>query len=88
MEPYLFYYYILKQYHYKNYYDEEELKPVLYNLSKSMGPYIVVLARQLRHLVGRDLSEILRTKVDSDLTAISMFGKQFKSEQEGITYED
>lgn len=78
----------IKQYHYKNCYDKEELKPVLYNLSESMGPYIVVLARQLRHLVGRDLSETLRTKVDSDLTAISMFGEQFKSEQEGITYEN
>lgn len=78
----------IKQYHYKKYYDEEGLKPILYNLPESMGPYIIVLARELRHIVGRDLSETLQTKVDSDLTSISMFGEQFKAEQEGVEYED
>lgn len=78
----------IKQYHYERFYSEESLKPILYHVPQSMGPYIIVLARQLKQIIGRDLSDIIKTKVDNDVTAVMMAGKDWAEEQEGLEYED
>ena len=78
----------IKQYHYERFYRTESLTPILFHLPSTIGPYIIVLARQLKQLVGRDLSEILKTKVDNDITSVVMSGKSLLIEQEEIDYED
>lgn len=71
----------IRQYHYENsYYNREEIKPVIFHLPESMSNYIIVLARQLRYLVGRDLSDILHTKVDNDVAILNHIKKNFVSE--------
>ena len=78
----------IKQYHYERFYRAESLTPILFHLPSTMGPYIIVLARQLKELVGRDLSDTLKTKVDNDIASVVMSGTSLLVEQEEIEYED
>lgn len=73
-----------KNYHIMDIYDELDMeKPILYHLPEHMSNYIDVLCRQLKHLVGKDLSEIYHTNISTDLTF-------YKYNYEGVeeTYED
>lgn len=57
----------LRDYHIENFYNTERYsEPVLFHLDSSMSNYITVLARQLRHIVGNDLSSILHTDISYD----------------------
>lgn len=77
----------IKQYHIDNFYRSESLKPVLYGVPDSMSSYIIVLARRVRRLVGKDLSEILHTKVENDLSSLIISNEVFATEQ-GNLYEN
>lgn len=46
--------------------DERNSAPILFHLDSSMSNYITVLARQLKHIVAKDLSSILNTDVSYD----------------------
>jgi hypothetical protein len=66
-----------------------EEPPVLYHLPPSMSDYIVVLSRQLRSIVARDLSEILHTKVYSDFMTVQYEVDRFcREEIELYEYEE
>ena len=57
----------LLDYHIDNFYQEQSRsKPVLFHLPEHMSNYIDVLCQQLKNLIARDLSDILRTKVSAD----------------------
>lgn len=54
-------------------YEEENLKKaILFHLPESMNDYIIVLARQLRHLIAKDLSDILHTNVSNDMELLPL----------------
>ena len=75
----------IRQYHYENFYEQQNLqKAVLFHLSDSMSDYIIVLARQLKHLVGRDLSDILHTKVGNDYILVQSLSEDYAKE----TYDE
>lgn len=75
----------IRQYHYENFYEQQNLqKAVLFHLSNSMSDYIIVLARQLKHLVGRDLSDILHTKVGNDYILVQSLSEDYAKE----TYDE
>lgn len=53
--------------HIENVYRDETIKdPILFHLDSSYRDYIIVLTRQLRRIVAKDLSDILHTKVTYD----------------------
>ena len=57
----------LRDYHEPEMYDRKSCSsPVLYHLPSSMSNYISVLARQVKHLVAQELSDILNTRIHSD----------------------
>lgn len=75
----------IRQYHYENFYEQQNLqKAVLFHLPNSMSDYIIVLARQLKHLVGRDLSDILHTKVGNDYILVQSLSEDYAKE----TYDE
>lgn len=79
----------IRQYHYEQFYNkEQESAPILFHIPESMSDYILVLARQLKHFVGRDLSDILHTKVGSDIQLIKAVSTSYANEVDDITYED
>ena len=79
----------IRQYHYDRFYAQEnDSKPILFHLSESMSDYIVVLARQVKLLIGRDLSEILHTKVGNDVVCIEAIAEDYLQDIEGSIYED
>lgn len=41
-------------------------EPILFHLPENMRSYIILLSRELRHIVAKDLSSILHTKVCND----------------------
>ena len=77
----------LRQYHYEDFYEAQE-KPILFHLPESMSDYILVLARQMKHLVGCDLSDILHTKVGNDVILIKSLGDDYAQEVYDTTDED
>lgn len=79
----------IRQYHYEGFYDDEEqAKPILFHLPDNMSDYIIVLARQLKHIVGRDLSDILHTKVGNDVILLKSMSEEYASDTYGESYED
>ena len=78
----------LRQYHYETFYDQEQVAPVLFHLPESMSDYIIVLVRQLKHIVGQDLSEILHTRVGDEVGYIKAVTNQFNDEVDTSRYED
>lgn len=58
----------LKDEHIFNAYEQEsQSKAILFHLDESMNNYVIVLARQLKNLVAKDLSDILHTNVSNDI---------------------
>jgi len=58
----------LKDSHIDNFYTTNEKgSTILFHLPKSMENYITVLTRQLKHIVAKDLSEILHTNISQDM---------------------
>ena len=53
-----------------------------------MNDYITVLTRQLRHIVAKDLSEILHTKITQDIQLSSIYKNEQYREYEGASNED
>lgn len=71
----------LQDYHLAEQYDKRELeKPILYHLPKHMENYILVLSRELRHIIADELSEILKTKVHSDYVLVEQYKDTFLGE--------
>lgn len=65
-------------------YDEESnQKPILFHLPESMADYIVVLSRQLKNLIAKDLTEILHTNISSRIELIPSSVKDYMD-----SYED
>lgn len=61
----------LKESHIDNFYAaNEKSSTILFHLPKSMENYITVLTRQLKHIVAKDLSEILHTRISQDMQLV------------------
>jgi hypothetical protein len=74
--------------HINDAYDQEaQQKPILFHLDESMSDYILVLTRQLKHIVAKDLSDILHTNVSNDITLLPLSVKDYISECEDIQDE-
>lgn len=56
-------------------------KPVLFHLDASMSDYIVVLTRQLRKLVAKDLSSIIHTNVSDEVFVTTSVVKDYLTEE-------
>lgn len=57
----------LQDYHLPEMYDRRSWRaPVLYHLPSSMSNYILVLTRQVKHLIAQELSDILGTRIHPD----------------------
>ena len=71
----------IREYHLDNFYENErEEEPILFHLPSHMSNYISVLSRQLRSMIAKDLSDILRTKVHSDYVLIESERSNFIKE--------
>lgn len=53
-------------------YEKENNEVVLFHLDDSMSDYILVLARQLKNLVAKDLTDILHTNVSNEISLLSL----------------
>ena len=63
---------------------EKYEEPVLFHIDASLRDYIIVLTRQVKRLIARDLSEVLCTKVSDD--ALSMAAMISEQAEVGIGY--
>ena len=52
-----------------------------------MNDYILVLTRQLKHLVAKDLSDILHTNISNDLTILPLSVKEYIESYEELEDE-
>lgn len=66
----------------------ESPKAILFHLPESMNDYIVVLTRQLKHLVVKDLCGILHTNVSNDMALVSLSVRDYVESYEEGYYED
>ena len=51
---------------------EQERDAILFHLPDSMNDYIIVLARQLKHIVAKDLTDILHTNISNDISLLPL----------------
>lgn len=71
----------LKEGHIEDAYAKEKhSSPILFHLPPHMGNYISVLSRQLQSIIGKDLCEILHTKVHSDYQLVEYYVDEFIEE--------
>lgn len=60
-------------------YEKEQLRSaILFHLPDSMKDYILVLARQLKQLVAKDLSYIMHTKVTNDFNLVDYLKEEIR----------
>jgi hypothetical protein len=59
------------------YKEENDRSAILFHLPESMSAYITVLARQLKHLVAKDLTSILHTNVSNDMELLPLSIKDY-----------
>lgn len=70
-------------------YRQEDVKDaILFHLPGHMSNYILVLARQLRKLVAKDLSYILHTKVTNDFNLVNYLQEEITEMVEDFEDED
>ena len=70
-------------------YEKESIKQaVLYHLPDSMSTYITVLARELKNIVAKDLSDILHTKITYDSISIEHSVKQYWEDNNEVLNEN
>lgn len=73
--------------HILNSYNEEfNNKAILFHLPSSMSDYITVLARQLRHIVSKDLCDILHTNISNDIELIDNSVNDYMKDEEYNEY--
>lgn len=65
------------------YEDEKQQRCILFHLDDSMSDYIIVLARQLKNLIAKDLSDILHTNISADIRLKPLTIRDYFIEQEG-----
>ena len=58
-------------------YDEQSNRAILFHLPEHMNDYIIVLVRQLKNLIAKDLCEILNTKVSHDIQLTSSYVQDY-----------
>lgn len=69
--------------HIESVFKDESLKePILYHLDNNMRDYIIVLTKQLKHIVAKDLSDILHTKVSYDSLVIEEYWSSLDDDKE------
>lgn len=73
--------------HIINAFEEESCKAILFHLPESMNDYILVLTRQLKHLVAKDLSDILHTNISNDLAILPLSVKEYIESYEELEDE-
>ena len=73
--------------HIINAFEEESCKAILFHLPESMNDYILVLTRQLKHLVAQDLSDILHTNISNDLTILPLSVREYIESYEELEDE-
>ena len=80
----------LKDHNYNKMYEEERnTDPVLFHLDPSMKDYIVVLTRQLMHVVAKDMAEILQTDSDFEYCLNDLkYNQVINDEEESDRFED
>lgn len=66
-----------------SYQDEIQQRPVLFHLDESMSDYIVVLSRQLKNIIAKDLTDILHTNISADIMLKPLTVKDYFIQQEG-----
>ena len=52
--------------------EEQKRDAILFHLPESMNDYITVLARQLKHIVAKDLTDILHTNISNDMSLLPL----------------
>lgn len=70
---------------YNAYESARNSKAILFHLDESMNDYILVLSRQLRHLIAKDLTDILHTNISNDMVLNEQCVRDFIIEE---VYED
>lgn len=74
--------------HIKEAFEKEcEREAILFHLPDSMSDYIIVLARQLKHIVAKDLSDILHTSISSDMTLLPLSINEYMQQFEECNNE-
>lgn len=78
---------IQEQHFVDSYNDEKQQRPILFHLDPSMSNYITVLARQLKHIIAKDLTDILQINISTDIRLKPLTVKDYFIEQEDIENE-
>lgn len=68
-------------------YEQENQQAILFHLPESMNDYILVLTRQLKHLIAKDLTDILHTNISNDIAIISLSVKDYIESYEELEDE-
>lgn len=68
-------------------FEQENQQAILFHLPESMNDYILVLTRQLKHLIAKDLTDILHTNISNDISVISLSVKDYIESYEELQDE-
>ena len=72
----------------KEYKNEDINSAILFHLPDHMSNYVLVLARQLRQIVAKDLCYILQTKVTNDFELVGLMQEEVTNMVEEFENED